>query len=761
MAMAGAQQAGAPGDGKRAVHYKWIALSNTTIGILMATINMSILLIALPDIFKGLRMDPLVPSNVSYLLWLILGFMVVTAVLVVSLGRLGDMFGRVKMYNLGFVIFTVFSILLAVDWLYGSAGALWLIVMRIGQGVGGAFLFANSSAILTDAFPEDERGLALGINNVAGIAGSFLGLILGGLLGPIEWRLVFVVSVPVGLFGTVWSYLKLRDTGVRSPAHIDWWGNLTFAVGLIAVLVGITYGIVPYGGHTMGWTSPFVLSMLGGGVVVLGIFGYIETKVPAPMFRLPLFRIRAFAGGNFASLLAGLGRGGMMFMLIIWLQGIWLPEHGYGFSVTPLWAGIYMLPMTGGFLLAGPMSGYLSDRFGARPFATGGMLLAALSLGLLTLVPVDFSYIWFALLLLMNGLGMGLFASPNRAGIMNSLPPRQRGAGAGMVATFQNSAMVLSIGVFFTLIITGLASSLPGAMYRGLVAHGVPRAAALSASKLPPTSTVFSALLGYSPMKTLLGPTLAHLSPVTAAYLTGRSFFPRLISTPFGDGINEALLFGMGMLLLAAVASWLRGGKYHYVEGAESSGDSGTAAGDSPVRPAFEVAFSQAPPVPALVAAGSAPGGNENGDGPSHAMAPVPPVSGHLGVADNGDGHAPHGLVANGASVAATEARPERLAGQAPADTDQSFSPRTTTLTGVVRQAGSGAPLAGASVTLTDATGQVVASALTGPDGTYRFEDLAEGGYTVVVSGFSPVATSLELGSTEDYSLDLELGQVR
>jgi len=566
VAEGGGSAVGADSTQAHGLAYKWIVLSNTTVGVLLVTINTSILLIALPDIFTGLRINPLVPSNVSYLLWLILGFLVVTAVLVVSFGRLGDMFGRVKMYNLGFVLFTVFSILLAADWLYGGAGALWLIVMRIVQGVGGAFLLANSSAIVTDAFPANERGLALGINNVAAIAGSFIGLILGGLLGPVEWRLVFVVSVPFGLFGTVWSYLKLRDTGVRTPAHIDWWGNLTFGVGLVAVLVGITYGIVPYGGHTMGWTSPFVLSMLIGGILVLVAFGYIETKVADPMFRLPLFRIRAFAGGNFASLLAGLGRGGMMFMLIIWLQGIWLPRHGYAFANTPLWAGIYMLPLTVGFLLAGPASGYLSDRFGARPFATGGMLVAALSFGLLTLLPVDFSYLWFALLLLMNGLGMGLFASPNRAGIMNSLPPNQRGAGAGMVATFQNSAMVLSIGVFFTLIITGLASTLPRVMFSGLVAHGVPRAAALSASKLPPTSTVFAALLGYNPMKAVLGPTLPHLPHATAAYLTGRSFFPTLITHPFGNGLDEALLFGMVALLLAAGASWLRGGKYHYRE---------------------------------------------------------------------------------------------------------------------------------------------------------------------------------------------------
>ncbi|MGH7904808.1 MAG: MFS transporter [Candidatus Dormibacteraceae bacterium] len=550
--------------------YKWIALSNTTVGILLAAINMSIMLIALPDIFRGIHLSPLVPSNVSYLLWLILGFMVVTAVLVVSFGRLGDIFGRVKMYNLGFAVFTLFSILLSIDWMQGPSGAMWLIVMRIGQGVGGAFLFANSSAILTDAFPEDQRGLALGINGVAAIGGSFIGLILGGLLGPLDWRLVFLVSVPIGLFGTVWAYLKLRDTGVRTPSRIDWLGNLTFGAGLIAVLIGITYGIIPYGGRTMGWTNPFVLAMLGGGVAVLVLFGFIETKVAAnPMFRLPLFRIRAFAAGNFAGLLAALGRGGTMFILIIWLQGIWLPLHGYSFSVTPLWAGIYMLPLTAGFLISGPASGFLSDRYGARPFATGGMIVAGASFLLLTLLPVDFSYVWFALLLLMNGLGMGLFSSPNRAGIMNSLPPDQRGGGAGMVATFQNSSMVLSIGIFFTLIILGLAASLPHALVSGLTSHGVPRAAALRVSKLPPTTTVFSALLGYNPMKTLLGPTLAHLPHAKAAFLTGRSFFPSLIAKPFGKGLTEAFYFAAGGVFVAALASALRGGKYHHREEAE------------------------------------------------------------------------------------------------------------------------------------------------------------------------------------------------
>ncbi len=548
-------------------HYKWIVLSNTTLGVLMATINASILLIALPDIFRGVGINPLEPGNTSLLLWLIMGYLVVTAVLVVTFGRLGDMFGRVKMYNAGFAVFSVFSVLLSVTWMHGTAGVLWLIVMRILQGVGGAMLMANSNAIITDAFPVEQRGLALGLNQVAGIAGSFLGLIIGGVLGPIDWRLVFLVSVPVGLFGTVWAYLKLHDTGVRQPARSDWWGNLTFAVGLISVLVGITYGIQPYAGHTMGWSNPGVLAAMGGGVLVLVIFCVVETKVAEPMFRLGLFRIRAFTAGNLASLLASLGRGGLMFILIIWLQGIWLPQHGYSFESTPLWAGIYMLPLTVGFLIVGPVSGWLSDRYGARSFATGGMIIAAVSFGWLALLPVNFNYWEFSLVLLLNGVGMGLFASPNRAGIMNSLPPNRRGVGAGMSTTFQNAAMVLSIGIFFSLMISGLARSLPQTMSAGLIAQGVPAADAMQVAALPPVAVLFASLLGYNPIQTLLGPTVLHQLPAGhAAYLTGRSFFPALISGPFSDGLTIAFGFAIVACLIAAIASWLRGGKYVYTE---------------------------------------------------------------------------------------------------------------------------------------------------------------------------------------------------
>jgi MFS family permease len=553
--------------------YKWVALSNITLGTLMVFINQSIVLIALPAIFRGINLNPLTPGNTGYMLWMLMGFMVVLAVLVVTLGRVGDMFGRVRMYTVGFAVFTIFSILLSVSWLQGSSGAIWLIALRIGQGVGGAMLFANSSAIITDAFPAHQRGLGLGINNVAAIAGSFIGLVIGGVLAPVEWHLVFLVSVPFGIFGTAWAYLKLEDRSVRTKSHIDWWGNVTFAAGLVLILVGITYGLLPYRHHTMGWSSPVVLAEIFGGMILLLVFAVIETRVASPMFRLGLFRIRAFTAGNFASALASLSRGGLMFMLIIWLQGIWLPLHGYSFDQTPLWAGIYMLPLTVGFLVSGPLAGHLADRYGARPFATGGLLLAALTFVLLQMLPVDFSYWVFAALIFFNSVGMGLFIAPNQTGIMNSLPASERGAGAGMAATFNSSAQVLSIGIFFTLMILGLASTLPTALLHGLVAQGVDARTAARVSHLPPVGSLFAAFLGYNPMRVLLGSqVLHHLDPAHAAYITGRSFFPHLISQPFGRGLTKAFDFAALVCVLGAFASLLRGGKYHHAEAQPGQG---------------------------------------------------------------------------------------------------------------------------------------------------------------------------------------------
>jgi len=617
-------------------HYKWIALSNTTLGVLMATVNQSIVLIALPDIFRGIGLNPLSPGNTSYLLWMFMGFLVVSAVLVVSFGRLGDMFGRVRMYNLGFAIFSVASIFLSVTWMHGSSAALWLIIWRIVQGIGGAFLFANSAAILTDAFPSNQRGTALGMNAIAAIAGSFIGLLLGGVLGPINWHYVFLVSAPIGAFGTVWAYFMLRDIGTRRKARMDWWGNVLFAAGLIAILVGITYGLLPYGGHPMGWTNPWVLTALFGGLAALVVFGFVETKVAEPLFRLSLFRIRAFAAGNIANFMVALGRGGMQFMLIIWLQGIWLPLHGYSFSQTPLWAGIYLVPLTIGFLVSAPLSGVLSDRFGAKAFTVGGALLTALSFFLLLFLPVNFSYWVFALIIAINGFGSGLFASPNRAEMMNSVPANQRGAAGGMIATFQNTAFVLSIGIFFSLMVAGLSSKLPSALFGGLTTQGIPAAAAHQISHLPPIGVLFAAFLGYNPMQQLLGPLLGHLPAGHAAYVTGRQFFPHLITAPFHDGLGVAFAFAIAANVIAAIASLMTGRRQRAASGPE--------------------------PVGAELAAVAAEGGIE----PSELVVPgAAPESAPRAAESRANGQPPGVTEANGKASAITEAN-----GQASAITE-------------------------------------------------------------------------------------------
>ena len=546
--------------------YKWVALANTTIGVLISTVNATSILIAMPVIFRGIHVNPLDPANFSYLLWLLMGYMVVSAVLVVTAGRIGDMFGRVRVYNVGFAIFTLAAVGLSLVWSDGSAGALELIVLRMVQAVGGAAMMATSAAILTDAFPPSQRGLALGINMMAAMAGSFLGIVVGGVLAGFNWRWIFIVNIPIGVVGTLWAFYSLRESGRRTRAPIDWIGNLTFAAGLAMLLIGVTSGLRPYGGQPMGWTNPFVIGMALGGIAVLAVFAIWETRIPDPMFHLELFKIRAFAAGNIAGLLAAVGRGGLQFMLVIWLQGIWLPLHGYDYTETPLWAGIYMLPLTIGFLAAGPVSGWLSDRFGARGFATGGMLLAAVSFGLLMLVPADFAFPVFAAVIFLNGASMGLFASPNTAAIMNSVPAQHRGVASGMRVTFQNVGMPLSIGLFFTLMIVGLNRTVPAAMYGGLVGNGVPSDVAHRLAGLPAISYLFASFLGYNPLGTLLGPILPHLPHAAAARLTGRTFFPGLISGPFQKGLVLVLTFSIVASLIAAAASALRGGRYVHEE---------------------------------------------------------------------------------------------------------------------------------------------------------------------------------------------------
>jgi len=745
--------------------YKWVALTNTTLGMLIATVNASIVLISLPGIFNGIRLDPLQPGNVSYLLWVLMGYMLVTAVLVVALGRLGDMWGRVRIYNAGFAIFTVTSVALSLDPMHGAGGALWLIGWRLVQAVGGAMLMANSAAILTDAFPAGQRGMALGVNMVAGIAGSFVGLILGGALVAWDWRAVFWVNVPIGLIGTVWAYRSLHETGVRTPGRMDWWGNLSFAVGLTALLAGITYGIQPYGGHTMGWTNPWVLAGLIGGAVVLVAFCVVEVRVAEPMFPLRLFRDALFAGGNAATLLGAIARGGLQFMLIIWLQGIWLPLHGYDYANTPLWAGIYLLPLTVGFLVAGPIAGYLSDRYSARLFAAAGFIVMAASFGGMLALPTDFNYWAFALLVFVNGLGSGLFAAPNTAIIMSSVPAAARGAASGMRATFQNAGMVLSMGVFFSLMIAGLAGSMPHTLYAGLTAQGVPAGAANTIANLPPVGVLFAAFLGYNPIAHLLGPQiLGQLPAANAATLTGRSFFPHLVAQPFHNGLIVVFSMAIGLSVVAAVASLIRGRA-----GAQGGGDARTAAigtetvsgttdapppplvaepasGATPFNITGRVTDAAGHPVAAAVLTLIDQGGHQHGrarsrgDG-TYAM-PAPPPGRYVAIVAAGN-YQPHATA---------------LAVGGPRVVHDVVLSGGTGLFGRV-DAPDGTAVAGATIVVTEVRGEVVAATTTDPDGTYLAPNLYPGAFTVTASapGFRPVAAPATIGAQGDAGCDLVL----
>ncbi len=553
---------------KRGIAYKWIALSNTTLGVFMAFLDGSIVLISLPAIFNGIGVNPLAPAETNYLLWVLMGYLVVTSTLLVTFGRISDMFGRVKLYNLGFAIFAVGSILLYLVTGTGNTAALEIILFRLLQAVGGAFLIANSTAIITDAFPPSQRGMAMGINMIAGTMGSFLGLIVGGILAAINWRLVFLVSVPFSVGGTIWAYLALRETAkIREHQKLDLVGNMLFALGLTSILVGVTYGIEPYGMSTMGWGSPFVIATLVGGIMMLAIFVYVERHVEDPMFRLELFNNRAFSTGNIAGFLASLARGGLNFILIIWLQGVWLPLHGVSFADTPLWAGIYMLPLTFGFMIMGPISGILSDRYGARILSTLGMLVNVIGFAILMLLPINFNYPLFGFAEFIIGAGMGMFVSPNLTAIMNSVPAEYRGVSSGMRSTFSNAANTISISWIFAIVTIGLAAHLPAVMYQDLTQASVPTNIAQQLANLPPTGALFAAFLGYDPIKTLLPASVIKALPAAAQVtLFSTKFFPNLISTPLDDGLRIAFIISIVFTLFAAGFSLAGGKRFIYEE---------------------------------------------------------------------------------------------------------------------------------------------------------------------------------------------------
>ena len=534
------------------------------IASLMGSINMSIVMIALPAIFNGIHIDPL--NSFQYLLWILMGYGLVTATLLLSFGRLSDMYGRVKMFQLGFLIFSIGSILLYLTPSTGDMGALEIIFFRIVQAVGAAFFMANSAAILTDAFPANERGKALGINTVAVMAGMFLGLIIGGILAVFDWRYVFLVSVPFGLIGTVWAYYKLKEISVKAEkTKIDLLGNATFLIGITLVLVGVTYGLIPYGNSSMGWSNPWVIASILLGFISMILFGFVENRVESPMFRLDLFKNKSFAYANLAGLLGALGRGGVMFMIILLLQGIYLPLHGYSYSSTPFWGGIYMLPLTAGIVIFGPLSGVLSDRYGPRWIATGGMIVTAFAFIFLAALPYDFTYLVFGLAMFIMGMGMGMFGAPNSASIMNSVPSEDRGIASGMMYTINNTAQTASMAIFFTIIIIGITQRFPEAMTASLSSIGaVYLAPALS--NIPPTAALFSAFLGYNPVNAILtalpAPLVAHIPQATLNTLTGTTWFPQTLQNAFVPSLRTSFYIGAILSVIAAILSVLRGEKY-------------------------------------------------------------------------------------------------------------------------------------------------------------------------------------------------------
>ena len=563
---------------KRGLDYKWVVMINVLMAGLMSSINGSITMISLPAIFNGIHIDPL--TSFQYLLWILMGYGLVTATLMLGFGRLSDIHGRVKLFKVGFLIFTVGSILLYLTPSTGDAGAIEIIVFRIIQAVGAAFLMANSSAILTDAFPVNERGKALGINTISFTSGQFIGLLLGGILAVYDWRFVFLVSVPFGILGTVWSFLKLKEISVKAiDTKFDILGNTVFIASITSILLAITYGLMPYGNSPMGWSNPWVMAAMAIGLVLLAAFPFIENRVKNPMFRMDLFKIKSFTYANVAGFLNALGRGGMMFMLIILLQGIWLPLHGYSYESTPFWAGVYMLPLTFGFILMGPLSGMLSDKYGPRWIATIGMVIATAAFIILASLPYDFNYIELGLTLFLMGVGGGMFGSPNSASIMNSVAPQDRGVASGMMTTVMMTAFTVSMAMFFTIVIVGITQRFPAAMTSSLASIGAVQLAPVLTS-IPPTGAMFSAFLGFNPVSAILSglPSqfVASIPSGTLTTLTGTTWFPQTLADAFMPALRLSFYIGAAFCALAAILSGLRGDNYihgmHVVDVKSNSG---------------------------------------------------------------------------------------------------------------------------------------------------------------------------------------------
>ena len=541
-------------------------LTNTMLGVIMSSINMYIVLISLPTIFRGLNINPFLPGEFDYLLWVLMGYSIVLASVLVTFGRISDLYGRTRLYTLGFIIFAIASVLLSlIPSNSGNFGALLLIVFRVIQAIGGGFIMVNSTALLTDAFPPGERGRALGLNQASFIIGSFLGIILGGLLSNYDWHLLFLVNVPFAVAGALWSIFKLRRVDRGSVrVKIDYWGNLTLALGLVLITLGFTYALMPYGGSEMGWTNPLVIASFVAGMALIIAFIPIELRQEEPLFKLSLFRVRPFTYGVMALFLSSLARGAIMFLITIWLQGIYLPLHGFSYTETPFWAGIYMLSMLVGTVIMAPIGGSLTDRYGARIIATVGMVIIAVSLYLLTLLPYNFNLVEFESILFLNGIGNGLFASPNTTSIMNALPPRDRGAGNGMRQTLSNVGSTISMAMFFTIAMSVFSQYVPIRIHDIALSYGLPTDAANALANIPASSLLFTTFLGMDPASVLLSSVINNLPTNVVKLLDSNTLLPSVLGPPFMIGLRFSLYISIAFVLIGAVLSYMRGGRYVY-----------------------------------------------------------------------------------------------------------------------------------------------------------------------------------------------------
>ncbi|MEJ2777393.1 MFS transporter [Stygiolobus sp. RP850M] len=530
---------------------KWIALSNTSIAIFIAFANYNMIIIALPQIFNSLRFNPTAPDALGYLIWLILGYMIVTSSLVVTFGRISDLKGRAKLYSFGFLIFAISSGILSTVNGYGDSAVLEMIILRLFQGVGGGLLMVNSAAILTDYFPKNELGKALGLNQVSGLVGGVAGLIIGGVLSVINWRYIFLLDFVVGIIGTLWSFKSLRDVQKPIKQPLDIIGNVLFALGITLLLISVTYGLLPYGNQQLGWGNPFVITGLTISFLAIGIFVLVESKVKNPMFDLSLFKVRDFSVANFTNFIASMARQGILLMMLVLLQGIWLPLHGVPYSQTPFWAGLYLIPNMLGFAALGPISGILSDRYGSKVLTSLGIFVSALGFFLLSLLPYDFQLWQFFAISFLMGAGMGLFSSPNMADIMASVPVQKRGAASGMRASLQNTASALSVVLYFSVVITGMAVTLNSSIESALSSYGIH----LNVN-LPAAVAIFSALLGYDPLSSLT----SSLPTSVASHIDTPAFFVTAIAPSFMSGFRLMLNISAALLVLSGILSLARKG---------------------------------------------------------------------------------------------------------------------------------------------------------------------------------------------------------